>query len=73
MHAPSPLSCPQRCARADQGAGLSDLRESIHRATAGRVGRDEQAARQRFADGVLVSETSLSCWGALVWPSAAAR
>jgi hypothetical protein len=72
MPAPSPLSCPQRCVHAEQAPALAELRESIHRATAGRVSRLERQERQRFSEGVLVNETSISCWAALVWPAGSA-
>lgn len=69
MQASSPPSSPQPVTRTDPSAGLAELREAIHRATAGRVSRNERVERQRFSEGVLVSESSISCWAALVWPA----
>lgn len=48
---------------------VAELRDHIHRATAGQVGPLERVERQRFSEGVLVSETTISCWAALVWPA----
>lgn len=73
MHAPSPLSCPKHCVRPEQYSALAELRDTIHRATAGALSRHEQAERRGFAEGVWVSEAPFSGWGALVWPPAPGR
>lgn len=66
MHPALPLARPHHSHSADSGADIAELRESIHRATAGRAGRDELAQRQKFNEGVLVCESSISRWTALV-------
>lgn len=66
MHESPPPTPP----RVRTEAAVAELREHIHRATAGQVGPVECVQRQGFREGVLVSETSISCWAALVWPPA---
>ncbi|RTL36413.1 MAG: hypothetical protein EKK53_22940 [Burkholderiales bacterium] len=68
MPALSPLSCPRRSAGIEHVPALTELRESIHRATAGPVARRERAERQAFTTGVLVGETTIRCWAAMVGP-----
>ena len=50
---------------AEHGADVAELRAAIHRATAGRLGRDEGQRRQPFGDGLQVCESSMSRWAAL--------
>ena len=68
MPARSLTSCPPHAAVADHAPALIELRESIHRATAGPVARRERAERQAFSAGVVVGETSLRCWASTVGP-----
>jgi hypothetical protein len=68
MPSPSPLSCLPPGARSDHAAALAELRAAIHRATAGHVAHRERAERERFNEGVCVSETSIRCWAAMVGP-----
>lgn len=61
-------SCPPHAAVAEHPPALTELRESIHRATAGPVARRERAERQAFSAGVVVGEASIRSWAATVGP-----
>lgn len=68
MPSPSLLTCPTSSLPREPAPALAELRAAIHGATAGRGAHRERAERERFTEGVCVSETSIRCWAAMVGP-----